>query len=134
MRDMLLFGVGDLGRSFERYSARSSSLSANWFLIVVVLVIVGLWVGLYYWDKRRGNLASRAGGGESLFLQLCRAHRLTRREHSLLTQIAKAKQVVEPAHLFVDPDLLDAPMMVSDLDVQAYVDLKAKVFGTEELA
>jgi hypothetical protein len=132
MRDMLLFGVGDLGRSFERYSDRSSSLSANWFLIVVALVIVGLWVGLYYWDRHRGALTSQAGRRENLFQQLCRAHRLTRQEHSLLTQIVKAKQVAEPAHLFVDPDLLNAPVMVSDLDVQGYADLKIKIFGTDE--
>jgi hypothetical protein len=121
--------MSSAGRSAKRYSSQSSSLSNNWFLIAAILTIGALWFGLYYWDRYRKNLASKGDSPKSLFLELCRAHKLSRSERTVLLQIAEKSKLQNPAMIFVDPSVLRILSRSNGSNSELFSDLAGKLFG-----
>ncbi len=124
----------DLGRSFSRYSRRSGSLSENWFLVAVFVAIPVLWGALTYWDKYRKRHAPSGNNPKSLFLELCRAHTLSRADRSLLLKAAETRRLKQPAMVFIDPAILRELAAARSADAGAYRQLAKKVLGAECLA
>jgi hypothetical protein len=114
-------------------SARSmSSLSKNLELIVWVAIgIVGLWAALHYWGRYRDRILRRGDSPQSLFLELCRVHRLSHPERTLLMQAATAAKLAEPAVAFVNPQVLGAIKGSVSADAQERRVLMEKLFGRE---
>jgi len=123
----------DLGDAFRRHAGRSSSLSGNWFLIVLVAGIGLLWLGLYYWDKYRKLKDEEGSDPASAFSDLCGVHQLSRMERSLLRNVASSKKLEQPAIVFVDPEILSAFTRTNSTKGQAYAALEKKLFGSKEL-
>jgi hypothetical protein len=107
---------------------RSTTMSDNLFLMTWIGLIVAFWVGLYYFDKWRKSRGGVVGSGKSLFLDLCRVHGLSRQERSLLLKAAKLHQPLEPAVIFVDPQILARCTTAPPPDNEGYASLSAKLF------
>lgn len=120
-------GLDDIARS----SYHSTTMSDNLFLISWMGLIVAFWVGLYYFDKWRKNRSGLVGSAKSLFLELCRTHGLSRKERSLLLRAAKLYQPLEPAVIFVDPQILARCEKAPSPEKEGYAGLSAKLFGNK---
>ncbi len=115
----------DISNSVNRWFRRSGSLSENGILIGIVLAIVSLWMGLYFWDRSRKPKRGAGLDREGLFTQLCQLHKLSRAERQLLKTAAKFHRLDQPALAFVNPNILldyaEASPGVT-LEVRALVD------------
>jgi hypothetical protein len=121
----------DYGEVAKR-SRSMSSLSKNLELIVLVAVgIAGLWAALHYWGRYRDRILGRAGSPQSLFLELCHVHRLSRPEKTLLMQAATAAKLADPAVAFINPQVLGAMKGSVSADAQERRVLIEKLFGRE---
>ncbi|RMF45173.1 MAG: hypothetical protein D6753_00845 [Planctomycetota bacterium] len=92
--------IEQLNESFHTRSADYSSLL--WMLVAVGICLamgVGAYVAYKFLASRRTN------SDEQLFLELCRAHKLNRKQTGLLKGFAKVSAISNPAVLFVDPAL-----------------------------
>lgn len=125
-----LLANADLGRAFTRYSKRSSSWSENWYLIVAVLGIALFWIALYFWDRYRKQIIYSDDSEKALFLELCRAHQLSRAECTILLRAVRAKSLQQPALLFVDPTLLLQLAFSNSTDAASYSQLSKRLFGS----
>jgi hypothetical protein len=121
----------DFGEISKR-SRSMSSLSKNLELIVWVAIgIAGLWAALHYWGRYRDRILRNGDSPQSLFLELCHVHRLSRLEKTLLMQAATAAKLAEPAIAFVNPQVLGAMKGSVSADVQERRVLMEKLFGRE---
>ena len=112
----------------SKHSRSSSGLSNNVELIMWFVVAAGaLWAVLHYWNRYRDKILRRGDSPQSLFLELCRVHRMDRTEKSLLMQAVTAAQLDEPAVVFVNPQVLGAMS-----ESQACRALTEKLFGSDE--
>jgi len=116
-------------RAAARYMQRSASLSESWFTIAAVAAIIQFWLALVYWDRYRKQPVRQEDRPKSLFLELCRAHKLSRAERGLLSSIVDAKHLKQPAIVFVDPGVLGDPAGSSAPETRACAELAGKLFG-----
>ena len=96
-----------------------------------------LFVLLLRWLYRVQQARIYSNEPRHLFIDLCRAHRLRRRERRLLRELATASHLEQPALVFVRPDLFEPETMLDEKPkkVQAYERLAVKLFaGLEKLA
>lgn len=113
-------------------SARNSptaSLEHSWYLIVAVVVIALTWAWLYYWDRYRKDSLKRPATPQSLFRELCAAHRLSRQEQALLEAIVEREGLEHPAVVFVAPALLRSMAAAGGSRAAEYAELGRKLFG-----
>ena len=98
--------------------------TGNVTILVVVVAIVGLWVGIVLWSRRRP--ADGPASKTALFDELCRAHTLSPQDRSLLRRAVGGGQ---PAAGFVDPGHLNRLAAASDADAEACTALSERLFG-----
>ncbi len=95
----------NLQREFQRRAATPIDISAVlWFAAGVILLVGVVAVILRLADILRTGKPYRSHG--LLFLQLCRAHGLTRRESLYLWQLARKHGLHSAAQVFLAPDVL----------------------------
>ena len=108
---------------------RSELTGGHITLLVMVLGIVAFWVGVAWWDRRRNRQPrpeeTRTTGG--LFDDLCRVHKLTLPEKTLLTQVATA--LSQPAVVFTDPANLSRYAAAQPESTAACAALSQRLFG-----
>lgn len=126
-----LWANADLGKSFVRYSRRSSLLADNWLILTIFVAIPLLWVALACWDKWRKKLIRNGDSPKTLFLELCLAHKLNRAERSLLQRAAGAKRLKQAALIFVDPTILGKLSASKSAEASGYRQLAKKLFGRD---
>jgi len=115
--------------SVSRSASRGGTLSDNLFLITWIGLIIAFWIGLYYFDQWRKSRSAMMGSAKSLFVELCKAHRLTRTERALMLRAAKVYNPAEPAAIFVDPRILSSCATLPKPDGPDYSLLRQKIFG-----
>ena len=125
-----LFAGADFGE-ISRSARDSGSMGDAWFVVAVLVAVVALGGGLYYWTQRRKIFLQKSNNPRSLFLELCHLHQLSRAERSLLLRAFEARQPSQPAIMFVDPNLLGAIKQSPSPDSQAYAALADKLFGAD---
>ncbi len=127
---VLIAGV-DFGAASNR-SRSMASLSNNIELIIwVVIAMVALWAGLNFWTRYRDKILRSSDSPQSLFLELCSVHRLSRTEKSLLMEAANAAHLTEPAIAFVNPQVLGGTTGSASANSQERRVLAEKLFGRE---
>jgi hypothetical protein len=99
------FELSDVSRSSQAPRDAASYLD---FFLSVALVLATLAVAIYCWNRIRDMILQRGDSPQSLFQELCRVHRLTRPEMSLLMRAATTAALSEPAVAFVNPGVLES--------------------------
>ena len=95
----------NMGRRFQRSHQNMDNEQLVWALAFIVVVILLAVAGFFLGRAlRRAALQSP----HRLFRQLCRAHKLSRKERSLLRHVAAHHKLDSPAAVFLDPTLLSA--------------------------
>jgi hypothetical protein len=77
-----------------------------WTLLSLAALLIATLV-VAYRSSRRNKLEFTSDSSRRLFRELCRAHRLTWANRRLLRHLAEARQVAQPAGLFVDASYFD---------------------------
>jgi hypothetical protein len=77
-----------------------------WTLLSLAALLIATLV-VAYRSSRRNKLEFTSDSSRRLFRELCRAHRLTWANRRLLRHLAEARQVAQPADLFVDASCFD---------------------------
>lgn len=96
--------VMHLGDRFRPGQAGSNG-TALWLILVAAAGSLALsWLAVQAITRRRERLRHSPW---RLFRDLCAAHRLTRRQCQLLRRLAQARQLPQPALLFLDPQPWD---------------------------
>lgn len=126
---MKLIVVGSIGRAASDYMSRSSSLKDSWFWIAVFGCIGAIWLALIYWDNYRRRLLRNSNNPKSLFFELCQAHRLDRKQRSLLMKAVQYRGLKQPALLFVDPELLGGLVGSGGAHAKQFAELRQRLFG-----
>jgi len=119
----------EMGRNFRGEDAAVST-SDLWALAAAVTLIVATVLVLYLSLGRRDRQRKR-NSPHGLFLELCKAHELTRAERKLLEGVAAGLRLTDPGQLFVRPELLDGlPDEPGSMEQRAVAhSLAAKLFG-----
>lgn len=129
LQGTLFAATPEISNSVNRWFRRSSSISDNGFWVVIILLIVALWVGLYYWDRSR-KPKKRAGlDREGLFLQLCDLHNLSPTDRQMLIDCANSQQLDQPALAFVNPAVLIKHLERHPQSADRGEELLARLFG-----
>jgi hypothetical protein len=105
----ILFAQQNPLNNFAReFQGRETRLNSG-YLAAGLLVVLGMCLAVWL----LGQLLERYGGrrpvdnARTLFLALCRAHRLRWSEAWLLWRVARDQQLTDPARLFLEPNRLD---------------------------
>jgi hypothetical protein len=107
--------------SFSERVRRGASARFDWEFIagvtlgLAIAAAVAFWLthlGLAYVERRRHSPLR-------LFHELCHAHGLNRMEVQVLLQLARTRQLAQPAAVFLDPNHLDARRLHGSLKPQA---------------
>ncbi len=115
----------------NRFSGEHARLSASDLWSLGGLVLVGMvFVLLLRWLYNLQQARRLSCQPRHLFADLCRAHRLGRRDRKLLRALAEHHDVAAAAMLFVRPDLFDDENLPDDeKSADDYGRLKAKLFA-----
>lgn len=130
---MFLLAMEEISRVVSRYYLRHSSLSHNWVLVCALLAVVGFWVGLVYWDRIRHRLLKLGRQPNSLFQELCTAHRLNRGQRMLLMKAAHSGRIHCASVMFVDRQILEKFAAGESDDASRYRELLVRLFGERPL-
>ncbi len=125
----LLFASGGLVRTVSLFVNRCMSRTGLGFLAVVVLAVAALWLGLILVERTRRYRKLTSQTPHALFLQLCRAHRLTRAERQLLWSVHAPAHPDQCCHSFIDPRVLGRQAVSSTPLADDYAALARKLFG-----
>jgi len=94
--------IHQIGQHFGETPGAQAAKTA--FLILALIIAGGL---LFYAMRRLLAKAIAKSEAESLFLQLCRVHKLSRRERDLLKQVSTEQSLPIAAALFVRKTIVD---------------------------
>jgi hypothetical protein len=116
--------------SFHGEEARFSTSDAVALLLFVLALAVGFWMlsrVLAKQDRRQRPYNSP----RRLFRELARAHRLTRSQRSLLSELASSRGIEPAARIFVEPLAFNAQELNSRLQRRAEElgDLQRQLFA-----
>jgi hypothetical protein len=111
-----------------RGSQSTNFLSENWLIFVALAVIAVFGCGLYLWDRRRKTAGTQARTPQSLFQELCTAHKLNRSEQALLSNLCAAQELALPALVFVDSSILARAEAMSIDNPDGLRQLRQKLF------
>lgn len=125
----LLAATLEISDSVNRWYRRSSSVSENGIWILIVLAIMGLWVGLYCWDRSRKPRKRATQDREGLFLQLCDLHQLSKADRQLLRAAARTQNLDQPGLAFVNPQVLKKHVDQYPHDAKQAQNLLDRLFG-----
>ncbi len=95
----------NMTRQFQRHGRQLDSKQLLFYLgaAVAVAILIGGAAFLYKWVSRR-----YANSPTGLLIELCQAHGLPWKQRLLLYQLARSRNLAQPAALFLDPELFDA--------------------------
>lgn len=113
----------------SQHARDSGSGSTGNFIIGAIIAIVVFWAALHYWSRLRKQYLHNSNDPKSLYLELCRVHRLNRAERGLLLRAIEMQKPAQPGLLFVDPEPLGAMQRSSSPDAEAFAALSDKLFG-----
>lgn len=125
---LLLAAGGSRFSELMRFLSRAGSSRENLIVFLFVVIIAGVWIALFVWDRMRRTTVIQPKSVRNLFEQLCQAHRLDAHDTSLLTEGAKQCGLTSPAMLFVQPDHL-ARLSVDGRNAAGYRQLRERLFG-----
>ncbi len=112
--------------------ARLEGSRLEWALFIAsVVMIAGFWIVLHLRAKREEQVAKEPDGPQSLFVELCAAHRLSETQRNILTNAAATSGVQPPTLLFVDPSVLRGQAQSGRPEATVIRDLGLKLFGGE---
>jgi len=92
------------------------------------LALFGLIVWLLLGWRRWNDMSQRCDDPWKLFRQLCQHHGLNRADRRLLQQLATARQLRQPAELFVTPSAFNPANLPAKLKEQKLRNLRARLF------
>lgn len=127
--------------AWESLGARFSGEHAQlhwgdlWALLGVMLV-GAVFVLMLRWLYRLQQARLNSNDPRHLFADLCRAHRLGRKQRRLLEELAESAALTQPALVFVRADLFEEGQLVvpSEKEAEAYRQLTTRLFaGLEAL-
>lgn len=124
-----------LGNRFSGDHAKFN-MGDLWALLGILAATAAL-VWLLNWLYRRQQARRLSNDPHHLFIDLCRVHRLSRRDCRLLLQLSEELDLPMAAMVFVRPDLFDPMNLPTDNEKEqaAYERLADKLFaGLETLA
>jgi len=122
--------IADSDRAFQ-YSSRGGGPSLFLLMLFAGAAIALAIAGFYFWNRLRASQGGNADGSvQGLFADLCECHHLSRSDRSLLTGLAQAFELTQPAALFVDPWSLDQAAAAADPDAPRYRAIRDKLFGS----
>ena len=117
-----------MGSHFSGDKAKFNSQD-GWMLLGIVLALSGFFAvlhWLYRWQQKR-KLSNEP---RHLFDDLCRAHRLSRRDRRRLRLLAESHVLESPGALFLHPELFKPRNLPieEEREIAAYAQLAAKLF------
>lgn len=125
-----LLAVGDSRFSdLVRYLNRASTSRENLIFVLFAVIIAGIWIALFMWDRLRRTALAAPKVAPSLFDQLCQAHRLDSGDSTLLSDAARECNLATPAMLFVQPDHLARLSADGMQHAAGYRQLRERLFG-----
>lgn len=108
MRFLTLLAGYELSEVSRSSKATRDAASYLDLFLFVAAILASLAAAIYCWNRVRHKLLQRGDSPQSLFQELCRVHRLTRPEKSLLMQAVSTAELREPAAAFVNPVVLES--------------------------
>jgi len=96
--------LGDLAREFQGRQTRVESGYVTAGVLVLMCILVGVSVLSRVMDRLKGRRP--VDSSPTLFLALCRAHRLRLSQWWLLWRVARHQHLKDPARLFLEPERL----------------------------
>ena len=117
-----------LGDRFRRDTTDFYDYNLLAVLAIAAAIAIGLLL-LHQFARRREHGKSYNSPPE-LFRELCRAHRLDRRERRLLKRLAAAWGLASPAYLFIEPNYFDTTRLSAEWeqDAQRIARLRRRLF------
>jgi hypothetical protein len=85
----------------------------------IAAVVAAIAVFAYVQIRKRNDMTLRCDDPQRLFRELCRAHKLGRGSARLLSQLATASQLAQPAQIFLTPAAFDAKSLPASLRPRA---------------
>jgi len=92
------------------------------------LALFGLIVWLLLRWRRWNDMSQRCDDPWKLFRELCQHHGLNRADRRLLQKLVTARQLQQPAKLFVSPSAFNPIDLPADLNEQKLRNLRARLF------
>jgi hypothetical protein len=113
-------------------SAQDSRSVVAWsgVLLAVLAIVAASWFVVFLWDRYRRELLRAANDPRTLFQELCRAHRLSRRERRLLWQAAAYHRLEQPALVFAIPHFVSQLADSTQPHADTYAGLAVRLFGS----
>src|SRR5690606_10924283 len=117
-----------LGSRFSGDEAKFNTQDL-WTLLGVVLLLAGFF-SVLHWFYRWQQTRKESNEPRHLFDDLCRAHRLSRRDRKRLRLLAESHVLESPSTLFLRPDLFEVHSLPleDDREARAYSALAEKLF------
>ena len=125
---LILAASGSWMTTLSRYLSRPGTSRENVLFVLFALVIAGIWVVLFLWDRMRKQHAGPQVP-KTLFEEFCQAHRLSQQEVALLVDAAQECRLPSPNHLFVQPQHLEMLSLDSRPRADVYRSLRERLFG-----
>ncbi len=98
----------------------------------IVLALVGMLIWAALRLRKRNDMNQRCDDPWKLFRELCQHHGLDRFERRLLKKLVSARQLQQPAELFVTPSVFDPAGLPSDLNEDKVRNMKARLYYRDE--
>ena len=98
--------LDSIAREFQGRRARFQKEDLVIGLLILGGIALAVWIlsyALKFQEQRRSRPSPLR-----LFLSLCKAHRLRWSQRWLLWRVARARQLRDPARLFLEPEMLEA--------------------------
>lgn len=106
----------EMHRVWGRFDHERPGISSGQWMIVIGVVALALLAGMVWRvAKRRSTRTFSADSSAKLFRELCAAHGLRRASCRLLKRLAEARDVANPAMLFIEPQHFDAKSLPGEL-------------------
>lgn len=124
-----LFADVDSLRAISRHMQHASSAMGLGYFVTAVCSIVAIWLAYQWVEGARLRQAAEAQTVESLFQELCQAHRLSRIERQHLQKAAEELPPADLCSIFMDPRILGRLAMAGSTDADHFAKLSGKLFG-----
>lgn len=120
-------------KAVSRYMQDSPTLHHDIvFIVVAVVAIASLWTVITLWDRYQAGHANDAPRYETLFKELCHAHRLAEPESRWLQTVAVQNNYDDAARLFYTPQVLEGQLPSGGETAEMARTLLKKLFAIEE--
>ncbi len=131
MSAIWMMAAADLGKAFQQHSRRGGTWTdAAWFLSFVLLA-VGFFMVLHFWDRIKVTVVGGSVNDRTLFDELCKIHRLTESERIMLSKAVENASIAQPAYVFVDRSILGEYSKQKGAPTRTCTALTRKLFGDE---